>query len=269
MRRRSRFWIVPVVVPVLALVAAGCGDGDPDSTTSTATAPTSTLTGSITVSDAASLTEAFDQIGSEFMQANPDVGLAFNPGSSTTLATQIEGGAPADVFASSDEANMERLVTGGLVDGEPVMFARNRLVIVTEPGNPKRVKSLGDLADLDVVALCGETVPCGRYAAEVLRNAGVTIPETGVTRGQDVKATLGAVTTGEADAAIVYVTDARAAGEAVESVTIPNPRNVIARYQIAVMKQSRNQEAAEAFVDYVLSDQGQLRLRWHGFQSAR
>jgi molybdate transport system substrate-binding protein len=266
-RRRSRFWIVPVVV-VLGLLAAGCSDDDSGSgsSTTTSSAAKSTLSGDITVSAAASLTAAFDQIGSDFMQANPDVNVTFNPGPSSTLATQIEGGAPADVFASADETTMERLVAGGLVEGEPVVFARNRLVIVTKPGNPKNVESLADLPDAGVVALCAETVPCGRYAAEVLTKANVTIPETQVTRGTDATATIAAVTKGDADAAIVYVTDARTAGdEDAGTVTIPNPQNVIAVYPIAVMKQSGSTETAEAFIEYVLSEKGQLTLRLHGF----
>lgn len=265
MRRFATSWLVPVVL--LGLVATGCGDDDSGSdATTTTTRAASTLTGSITVSDAASLTEAFDQIGADFMQANPDVSVTFNPGSSATLATQIEGGAPADVFASADEANMDRPVSGGLVDGDPVVFARNRLVIVTKPGNPEGVETLADLAALDVVSLCGDAVPCGKYAAQVLQTAGVTIPETNVTRGHDVKTTLAAVTTGDAGAAIVYMTDARTAGDAVASVTIPFAKNTIAVYPIAVMRQSADKKVAEAFVDYVLSDAGQATLKSFGFR---
>jgi molybdate transport system substrate-binding protein len=264
-RRISRAWILPVAA--LALVAGGCSDDGSGSgaPTTTTPAPTSTLAGSITVSDAASLTEAFDRIGAEFMAENPGVDVTFNPGSSATLATQIEGGAPADVFASADEATMDRLVTGDLVDGEPLVFARNRLVIVTEPGNPEDIETLADLPGAGVVALCGETVPCGRYAAELLQRANVTLPETSVTRGQDAKATLAAVTNGDAVAAVVYVTDARTTGERVEAVTIPNAVNVLANYPIAVLRQTGASEAAQAFVDFVLSDTGQTTLRQFGF----
>src|SRR5262249_11294150 len=161
----------------------------------------------IKVSDAASLTEAFDQIGQDFTKANPKTTVTFNPGSSSTLAMQIQqtNGVGIDTFASADEANMDKLVSANLVDGTPVVFARNRWVIVTKPGNPKNVKTLADLANLDTISLCGETVPCGKYAAQVLTEANVTIPESKVTRGTDVKATLAAVTQGDADAAIVYV----------------------------------------------------------------
>jgi molybdate transport system substrate-binding protein len=124
---------------------------------------------------------------------------------------------------------------------------------------------LADLADVDVVSLCGLTVPCGKYAAQVLQSAGVTIPETKVTRGIDVKGTLAAVTTGDADAAIVYVTDAQTAGEAVARVTIPDPQNAIATYPIATLNASGNKATSRAFIDYVMSSKGQATLRSYGF----
>jgi molybdate transport system substrate-binding protein len=254
---------VPVVV--LGLVAGCSDDGAGSDASTTTTRAASTVTGSITVSDAASLTEAFEAIGADFTAANPDAEVTFNPGPSSTLATQIEGGAPADVFASADEANMDRLLTANLVDGEPVVFAQNQLVIVTKPGNPEGIETLADLATAGVISLCAETVPCGRYAGGVLQRASVTIPETSVTRGQDVKATLAQVTTGDAVAAIVYVTDAQTAGDDVEAVTIPDAQNAIATYPIAVLSGSGNKEAAQAFVDAVLSGQGQATLRSYGF----
>jgi molybdate transport system substrate-binding protein len=156
-------------------------------------------------------------------------------------------------------------VTANLVDGTPVAFAENKLVIVTKPGNPENVKTLADLPNLGVVSLCGETVPCGKYAAQILQTAGVTIPETEVTRGQDVKATLAAVTTGDADAAIVYVTDAKSAGSAVATVTIPDTQNAIATYPITTLKASGNQATSQDFVDYVMSSKGQATLRSFGF----
>jgi molybdate transport system substrate-binding protein len=261
-----RRWTVAAAALVVGLAVTGCGDdGSGSSPTTTTVAPASGLSGDLTVSNAASLTAAFDQIGSEFVQAHPDVDLTFNPGSSATLATQIERGAPADVFASADEATMRRLVTAGVVDGPPEVFARNRLVIVTKRANPDRIETLADVANVDVVSLCAETAPCGRYAAEALRKAGVAIPETNVTRGTDSTATLAAVATGDADAGIVYVTDARTAGDRVVSVEIPAAQNVVALYPIAVLEGGANRQVARAFVDYVLSPRGQLALRIHGF----
>jgi molybdate transport system substrate-binding protein len=263
-------WLVLLAV-VLGLVAAGCGGDDDDSSGSSATTAAATTTtgakatGSVTVSAAASLTEAFNKMGTDFTAANPDAKVTFNFGSSGTLATQIQQGAPADAFASADEDNMNKLVTAGLVDGTPTVFATNKLVIVTKPGNPKNVKGLSDLPNLSTVSLCGETVPCGKYAAQILQTAGVTIPENKVTRGQDVKATLAAVTTGDADAAIVYVTDAKSAADTVDTVAIPDAQNAIATYPIATLEASGNKETSQAFIDYVMSDEGQATLQSFGF----
>lgn len=247
------------LVFVVALVVVGACDGGGEG------GNTAAPSGSITVSAAASLTEAFDEIGTRFERAHADANVTFNFGSSGTLATQIQQGAPADAFASADTANMDELVAADLLAGTPEVFARNRLVIVTERGNPERVRTLADLTRLDVVALCGVEVPCGRYAAEVLERARVEIPAHRVTRGQDVKTTLGAVTTGDADAAVVYVTDAEAVGDAVTTVAIPDAENAVATYPIAVLKASGNQTTARAFVDFVLSRAGQSVLRAHGF----
>ena len=192
--------------------------------------------------------------------------MTFNFDSSSALATQILEGAPADVFASADEANMAKLTDEGLIAGEPEVFARNELVIVTKPGNPEGIETLADLADAGVISLCGEEVPCGKYAEQALDDGRAsTIPESSVTRGQNVGATLTAVTEGDAVAGIVYVTDAEAAGDAVEAVAIPADANVIATYPIGVLEASGNAELAEAFVAYVLGDEGQAVLKEYGF----
>jgi molybdate transport system substrate-binding protein len=217
------------------------------------------------MSAAASLTQAFGKISADFKAANPAASVTFNFGSSSTLATQIQQGAPADSFASADQANMDKLVAAGLVDGTPVVFAKNRLVIVTKPGNPRNVMTLADLAKVGTLSLCGVTVPCGKYSAQVLQTAGVAIPESKITRGQDVKATLAAVTNGDADAAIVYVSDAKTAGTAVTTVTITDAQNAIAVYPIAVLKASGNKSTAQAFIDYVISPKGQATVTSFGF----
>ena len=263
MRKLMRFCVPSVVM--LGLVAAGCSSSSSSKSSSTTTTTTSKASGTITVSAAASLTEAFTKIGADFKKANPNATVTFNFGSSGTLATQIQQGAPADTFASADEDNMNKLATASLVDGTPVVFAKNKLVIVTKPGNPKNVKTLADLPNLGTISLCGQTVPCGKYAAQILQTAGVTISETKVTRGTDVKATLAAVTTGDADAAIVYVTDAESAGNAVDTVTIPDAQNAIATYPIATLKASTNKATSQAFIDYVMSSKGQATLRSFGF----
>jgi molybdate transport system substrate-binding protein len=246
-------------------VAAGCGSSSSNGSSTTTAASKPSATGKITVSAAASLTEAFNKLGKDFEAANPKATVAFNFGSSTTLATQIQQGAPADSFASADQANMTKLVSAHLIDGTPVVFAKNKLVIVTKPGNPKHVQTLADLPALGTVALCGADVPCGKYAAQVLQNAQVTIPTNKITRGQDVKATLAAVMTGDADAAIVYATDAQSAGNTVTTVDIPESQNAIAVYPIGVIAKSSNKATAQAFTAYVTSPAGEATLKSLGF----
>lgn len=263
---RRKLWILSVVM--VGLVATGCGGSSGEAATTTAkrstTATSSTVTGNITLSAAASLTEAFGKIGTDFHTANPDANATFNFGSSGALELQIEGGAAADTFASADQDNMSKLQAKNLVD-TPVVFARNQLVIVTKPRNPKHVKTLADLANLGVVSLCGRTVPCGKYAAQILQTTGVAIPETKVTRGVDVKGALQAVATGDADAAIVYVSDATSAGSTVTTITIPDAQNAIATYPIATLKASGNAAVSDAFIKYVMSTKGQATLRSFGF----
>jgi molybdate transport system substrate-binding protein len=265
---RKHSFLITLVLFGLAASAACGGDDDDDASSSATSAAAQAANGEITVSAAASLTEAFTEIGEAFSDANPNATVTFNFGSSGTLATQIEEGAPADTFASADEANMEKVLSAGLVDGEPLVFAQNKLIIVTKPGNPENVAGLADLAALPVVSLCADTVPCGKYAAQVLETAGVTIPVSNVTRGQDVKATLGAVTTGDADAAIVYVSDANTAGDDVDSVAIPDSENAIATYPIATLAESENKETSRAFIDFVTSPDGQATLESYGFLPA-
>ena len=258
------------LVAVSVLIVAGCSDIATDprrSASDSATESTSgaDLRGSITVSGATSLTGAFTRIAGDFEAAHPGVEVALNFGASSALATQILGGVPADVYASADELSMAELTDESLIVGQPEIFATNELVIVTKPGNPQGIERLADLADAGVVALCGEHVPCGRYAAEALARSGVVIEESAVTRAENVGATLTAVAEGDAVAAVVYVTDATSAGDAVEVVAIPSERNVVAAYPIAVLRSSHNTEVAEAFMAHVLSDEGQAVLAEHGF----
>jgi molybdate transport system substrate-binding protein len=227
------------------------------------------LSGSITVSAAASLTEAFTKMGADFQKLNEHTTVTFNFAASSTLAQQIQGGAPADVFASADGANMQKLVSGGQVTAEPVDFASNLLTIVVKPGNPKGVKTLGDITDVGIVSLCASTVPCGKYAAQMFAQDGITPPPADkTTLGQDVKATLAAVASGDADAGVVYVTDAKAAGKKVQRVGIPGSLNVAAIYPIAPVGATRNPALAKAWVKYVLSRAGQKTLQSFGFLPA-
>jgi molybdate transport system substrate-binding protein len=254
--RAARWWAaIAVVVAVVGTTAAG---GVP-------AAKAKKLSGTITVSAAASLTEAFTKMAADFEQANPGTTITPNFAASSALVNQIQGGAPADVFASADGTNMQKLVAGGQVTAEPTVFAANELTIVVKKGNPERVKSLADLADLGTVSLCADAVPCGKYAAQALSQAGVTIPPEKITKGADVKATLSAVSTGDADAAIVYTTDAKAVGSAVQVVAIPAWLNVYAIYPIARVAESENRDLANAFVKYTVSPAGQKTLQGYGF----
>jgi molybdate transport system substrate-binding protein len=223
------------------------------------------LGGSITVSAAVSLTEAFTKMGGDFEKSNKGTTVTFNFAASSTLAQQIQGGAPADVFASADGANMQKLVSGKQVTAEPIDFASNLLTIVVKPGNPKGVKSVADLPNVGIVSLCASTVPCGKYAAQMFTQDGVTVPSDKTTLGQDVKATLSAVSNGDADAGVVYVTDAKSAGKTVAEVKIPASLNVLAVYPIAPLASSQNASLAKAWVKYVTSAAGQKTLKSFGF----
>jgi len=250
--------IATVVVAGSVLVVVG-------GTATLAEAKKQKLSGSITVAEAASDTEAFADIKTKFEKQNPGTTINLNPAASSALVAQILGGAPADVFASADLANMDKVVTAGKVKAAPQIYARNQIEIAVKPGNPKGVKSVTDLPSVGIVSLCGATVPCGVYAANILQRANVTIPESSVTRGADAKTTIAAVAQGDAQAAMVYVTDVKAAGSTVTGVQIPEDQNTIAVYPIAPIAGTRNGNLANAFIAYVLSPAGQKILAKHGF----
>jgi len=220
--------------------------------------------GTITAFAAASLTAPFQALAAAFEQAHPDAHVQLNFAGSATLVQQIQDGAPADVFASADEASMQKVVDQKAVAGTPTVFTRNVLEIAVAPGNPKHVAGLGDLAKPGlIVALCGPTVPCGRYAAEAISKADAKMPAA--SQEPDVKAVLTKVSLGEADAGVVYVTDVKAAAGKVQGVPIPAPGNVEARYPIAALAHAPNASGAAAFVAFVLSADGQRTLATFGF----
>lgn len=223
-----------------------------------------TVKGEVTVSAAASLTGAFQQIAQEFQAAHPGVVVKTNFAGSQMLVQQIQEGAPVDVFASADEPNMKRVADADELAAPARIFARNLLEILVHEGNPEKVAALADLTKPGLVlSLCGPSVPAGRYAREIFTKAGLTVPPT--SEELDVKAVVSRVVLGEADAGIVYVTDVRAAGDKAEGVAIPEASNVVARYPIAVLKDAPNRAAADAFVAYVLSPAGQKTLAKFGF----
>ena len=249
-----------IVLPVVLIAA--CGGAGQGETTTTGAA----LQGELLVSAAASLADVFAELGSGFEAAHPGVDVHLNLGSSASLRQQVLEGAPADVFASADTSNMAGVVDAGETTGDPVIFARNRMQIAVPAGNPARVTGLDDLAkDELLIGLCAEQVPCGAYAREVLRNAGVT-PSVDSDE-PDVRALLTKIEAGELDGGITYLTDVLSSGGGVEGLAIPEDVNVRADYPISTLAGAPNPEVAARFVAFVLSGQGQAILDGYGFSS--
>jgi molybdate transport system substrate-binding protein len=220
---------------------------------------------------AASLTDAFNEIAAAFQTQNEGVEVAFNFASSSTLATQITQGAPVDVFASADLPQMQVVVDAGLVQGEPIIFTRNRLVVITP--SDSEIMTLEDLANPGVLLVLAEAnVPAGKYSREILEKLNTTygagfsesVLANLVSEEPNVRQVATKVELGEADAAIVYVTDA-ALLENVRTIDIPDEANVIATYPVATINTSEQSELARAFVDFVLSQEGQGVLGKYGF----
>jgi molybdate transport system substrate-binding protein len=225
------------------------------------------MSGSITVFAAASLTDSFKALGSAFQAAHPGVTVQINFAGTPTLVTQIEQGAQADVFASADTTNMDKLKGDGLSLGTPQMFAHNQLEIVVAPGNPRGITRLADLAKAGVIYISeAVTVPAGKYSLQALAKAGVTV--TPKSLETDVKSVVSKVELGEADAGIVYTTDVKAAGSKVQGVPIPAANNVVATYPVAVVKGTKNSAVADAFIAFVLTSAGQSTLESFGFLRA-
>jgi molybdate transport system substrate-binding protein len=255
-----------VALVAVAAVLAGCGS----SNSKPAAAPTSgssstTVSGAITVLAAASLTGTFTQIGKDFQAANPGAKVTFSFGGSSTLAQQINQGAPADVFASASPTNMKQVSDAGGVAGQSTTFVKNQLVIAVPKGNPKNITALAGLAKPTIkVAECAAVVPCGAAAQKAIAAAGVKI--TPVTLEQDVKSALSKLTLGEVDAALVYRTDAIAAGDKVHGVEFPESAQAINDYPIAALKNAPNPAGAKAFEAFVLTDKELAVLTRAGFQ---
>lgn len=264
------------LAPVLVLGLAGCGGDTAEPNTAGTTAveltseePTSeepTYTGNVVVLAAASLTEAFAQLGADFEAENHGLTVIFDFGASSALAQQVVSGAPGDLFASASPATMATVTDAGLADGEPVVFVRNRLQIAVPAGNPGGVTGLADFANADLtIALCAEEVPCGAAAVKAFAAARITpAPDT---LEQDVSATLTKVELGEVDAALVYRTDVIAAADTVEGIEFAESEEAINDYPIALLADAPNAEAAQAFLDYVLSETGTQVLADAGFET--
>lgn len=218
----------------------------------------------ITVFAAASLKAPFTELGEQLGAINPGTRVNFNFAGSSDLVTQLIQGAPGDVFASADEKNMAKAVDGGVVAGDPVNFATNTLTIVTPPGNPKGIASFADLAKTDTtVVVCAPQVPCGSATEKVEQETGVRLSP--VSEESAVTDVLGKITTGQADAGLVYVTDAKGAGDAVTEVPFPESAGVVNTYPIAVLGEAADPAAAQVFVDFVTGPQGRKVLSEAGF----
>ncbi|WP_416531672.1 molybdate ABC transporter substrate-binding protein [Streptomyces coelicoflavus] len=224
------------------------------------------VSGQVTVFAAASLKESFTTLGETFEKQHPGTEVTFNFAGSDTLAASITGGAPADVFASASPKTMATVTDAGAAAGTPVTFVRNRLEIATLPGNPDRISSLKDLTGSGLkVVLCDKTVPCGAAARKALDASGLEL--TPVSYEQDVKAALTKVELKEADAAVVYKTDVKAAGDKVTGVDFPESAEAVNDYPITVLENAPNPGAAKAFIELVKSAEGQRVLTGAGFRT--
>jgi len=241
-------------------VLVACGANDSATSSDSPGEPT----GTITVFAAASLKETFTEIGTLFEGAHEGSTVVFNFAGSSDLVAQLTQGAPADLFAAADVKNMERTAAEGLLSGDPVNFAANTLAIVTEPGNPEGIGSFADLARPDLsVVVCASQVPCGAATARIEASTGSDISP--VSEESSVTDVLGKVVSGQADAGLVYVTDAAAAGDSVTVVPFSEAADAVNTYPIAVLDDSRNRELSLEFLDYVTGPEGRRVLENAGF----
>ncbi|MFD3428705.1 molybdate ABC transporter substrate-binding protein [Nocardia fluminea] len=235
-------------VLVLGTVS-GCGSGDTGEST-------------LTVFAAASLTSVFTGLEKDFEATEPGVDVQFSFAGSSELAAQLEAGAPADVFASADQPTMDKAVHSGRITSAPATFATNVLTLVTAPGNPKGINGINDLADATLV-VCAPQVPCGRATKKVADAAGVTLRP--VSEESSVADVLTKVTSGQADAGFVYVTDAAGAGAKVGVVAVPEAAAAVNTYPIAVVADSEQAANARKFTELVTGPTGRAALAAAGF----
>jgi molybdate transport system substrate-binding protein len=250
-------------IAAVLLVSCSSNSSAKNSTGTTAAA----ISGTLNVFAAASLTGAFSDAKTKVAAANPGLNVTYNFAGSNALVAQIRQSAPADVFASADQKNMQTLVNAGLVE-VPLTFAKNELQIAVAAGNPKGIAGLADLSKPGVtVVLCAPGVPAGDYTRQLLAAKAITV--TPKSLETDVKSALSKVTSGEADATVVYVTDVKAAGPKVMGVNIPAADQPQISYPIAVVKATRNHAAAQRFVDSAVSGDVQKALEAAGFSAAK
>jgi molybdate transport system substrate-binding protein len=248
--KKARLFASSVVL-VLTLVACGSSDDSSDSE-------------EIMVFAAASLKKTFTEIGEQFKTDNPGVSVEFNFAGSSDLVTQLTQGAQADVFASADTKSMDKAAAADLLDGKPVNFASNTLTIAVVPGNPQQIKSFHDLTKPGLnVVVCAPPVPCGSATQKVEEATGVKLAP--VSEESSVGDVLNKVTTGEADAGLVYVTDAMGAGDKVTAVAFPEAAGAVNTYPIAALKTAKNPGLARRFIAAVKGDAGQKTFSVAGF----
>lgn len=253
-----------------ALLLAACGSDDGGGASGAASAAGSAAESAaperetVTVLAAASLTDVFTELEPVFEEANPTADVKFSFGGSSDLAQQIVNGAPADVFASANTRQMTVVSDAGLVDGEPSLFATNVLTIAVPPGNPAGITSFADLARPEVTeVVCAPQVPCGAATDAVEQATGVALSPA--SEEPDVRAVLAKVSAGEADAGLVYVTDARSAAGDVEQIDFPEAQEAVNSYPIAALSEAPQPESAAAFVEFVLGPEAQRALEEAGF----
>lgn len=255
----ARFIAAVVAAIGLSLVSVACGSSSPAATgTATGTASSGTDSPTPTVYAAASLTNVFPMI---------DSNAKYTFAGSDTLQTQIEQGAPADVFAAASNKQPDALYAKGMVD-KPVEFATNRLVLVVPKSNPAHITSVDDVTKPGVkLVICEASVPCGDYARNAFKHLGITAAamKNVVSQQTDVTQTIAQIATGQGDAGFVYITDAKAAAGKVKVIPLPAKAKPNTKNYIAVVKGGKDQAAAKAFVAKVLSPQGQATLQAAGF----
>jgi molybdate transport system substrate-binding protein len=249
-----------ILVLAGALLLAGCGGAVNGGTANSGSGQQTTLT----VLAAASLTDVFDQLARQFEAQHPGVRVRVSYGGSSSLAQSIVNGAPADVFASADQTNMDKVAKAGLLDGSAQNFATNRLEIAVPPGNPKHIASFADLGRPGVVLVtCAVPVPCGAATQKVTQLTGVALHPA--SEETDVRSVLAKVGANEADAGLVYVTDVNSAGGKVTGVPFAESAQAVNTYPIATVRGSAQAAVARQFVDLVRGDAGRQALAKAGF----
>lgn len=254
-----------VAVALVTLSLASCSPtSDTSSTPTGSPASVSEFSGTLTVFAAASLKNTFTDLATVFERAHPEVEVSLSFDGSSTLVTQIIQGAPADVFASADTKNMTKLSDANMKAGNPASFATNILTLVVPPNNPANIANFADATKPGTkLVICAAQVPCGSAALSDAKTAGLTLAP--VSEELNVTSVLGKVTSGEADAGLVYLTDAKAAGEKVKEIPLQLTTPTVNDYPIAVVQGSKKQELAQAFIALVTAAQGQKILQDAGF----